>query len=85
MVESSRTPPFLLEHRYLQTKVICTATASKRPSVGLGRARGERLRASSMAAMAGTRFRLAMYLATNQHARRRDRTNVCMYHLDHLL
>jgi hypothetical protein len=50
MVESSRTPPFLLECRYLQIKATCTATASKRPSVGPGRARGESLRASSTAA-----------------------------------
>jgi hypothetical protein len=85
MVESSRTPPFLLEHRYLQTNVICTATASKRPSIGLGRARGESLRASSDGRLAGTRFRLTKYLATNQYAQSCDRTNVCMYHLDHLL
>jgi hypothetical protein len=26
-----------------------------------------------------------MNLATNQRAKRRDRTNVCMFHLDHLL
>jgi hypothetical protein len=26
-----------------------------------------------------------MNLATNQRAQRRDRTNVCMCHLDHLL
>jgi len=35
--------------------------------------------------LTGTRFRLAMYLVTNQHAKSRDRTNVYMYHLDHLL
>jgi hypothetical protein len=46
MAEPTWTPPFLPEH-YLQTKVICTATASKRPSAGPGRARGESLRASS--------------------------------------
>ena len=31
MAEPSRAPPFLLESHYLQTKIICTATASKRP------------------------------------------------------
>ena len=50
MAEPSWTPPFLLERYYLQTKTICAATASKRPSVGPGRARGESLRASSTAA-----------------------------------
>ena len=49
MAEPPWTPPFLLECHYLQTKVICTATASKRPAVGPGRARGESLRASSTA------------------------------------
>jgi hypothetical protein len=67
MAESARTPPFLLERHYLQTKVICKATTSKRPSVGLGRARGESLRASLNGCLVSTRFRLAMYLATNQH------------------
>jgi hypothetical protein len=38
--ESKGTPPFLLEHYYLRTKAIRTATASERPSVGLDRARG---------------------------------------------
>src|SRR6185436_5430537 len=38
----SRTPPFLLEH-YVRTKVIRTATASERPSVGHGRARSDEL------------------------------------------
>ncbi len=67
MAESVRTPPFLLERHYLQTKIICTATTSKRPSVGLGRARGESLRASLNGCPASTRFRLTMDLATNQH------------------
>src|SRR5512139_3961448 len=39
MAEPSRAPPFLLERFYLRTKVIRTATASERPSVGPGRAR----------------------------------------------
>jgi hypothetical protein len=39
MAESGRTPPFLLEHNSVRTKVIRTATASERPSVGPGRAR----------------------------------------------
>lgn len=37
--ESARTPPFLLEHHYVRTKVIRIATASERPSVGPDRAR----------------------------------------------
>ena len=32
-----------------------------------------------------TRIRLTANLATNQYASSCDRTNVCMYHLDHLL
>src|SRR6201999_3419856 len=47
MAEPLRPPPFLLVRQLLQTKVIRTATASRRPSIGLGRARGESLRASS--------------------------------------
>jgi hypothetical protein len=39
LAESLRTPPFLLEHYDIRTKVIRTATASERPSVGPGRAR----------------------------------------------
>jgi hypothetical protein len=34
MAESARTPPFLPERYYLRTKVVRTATASKRPSIG---------------------------------------------------
>jgi hypothetical protein len=41
MAESPRTPPFLLELRYLRTKAVRAATASERPSVGPGRARGK--------------------------------------------
>jgi hypothetical protein len=37
--EPARTPPFLLEHYSIRTKVIRTATASERPSVGPGHAR----------------------------------------------
>jgi|GEM_PF-2183940 len=83
--EPSRTPPSLLEHYYARTKVIRTATASERPSAGPGRARGESLRASLCGLLASTRPRLTMNLATNQRAQGRDRTNVCMCHLDHLL
>jgi hypothetical protein len=68
MAEPGWAPPFLLECHYLQTKVICTATASKRPSVGLGRARGESLRASSYDQPAATRFRLTMDLVALQQA-----------------
>ncbi len=37
--ESAWTPPFPLERFYVRTKVIRMATASERPSAGLGRAR----------------------------------------------
>ena len=43
------------------------------------------LRASLYGLLASTRYRLTMNLATNQRAQRRDRTNVCVCHLDHLL
>jgi len=43
------------------------------------------LRASLYGIPASTKCRLTMNLATNQRAQRRDRTNVCMCHLDHLL
>jgi hypothetical protein len=43
------------------------------------------LRASLYGLLASTRFRLTTNLNTNQRAQRRDRTNVCMCHLDHLL
>ena len=43
------------------------------------------LRASLYGLLASTRYRLTMNLATNQRAQRRDRTNVYMCHLDHLL
>ena len=80
-----RTPPFLLEHYDIRTKVIRTATASERPSVGPVARVTMSLRASLYGLPASTRCRLTMNLATNQRAQRRDRTNVCMCHLDHLL
>jgi hypothetical protein len=43
------------------------------------------LRASLYDLLVSTRFPLAMNLATDQRAKRRDRTNVYMSHLDHLL
>jgi hypothetical protein len=43
------------------------------------------LRASLNGIPASTRYDLSMNLATNHRAQRRDRTNVCMCHLDHLL
>ena len=43
------------------------------------------LRAFLYGLLASTRHRLTMNLATNQRAQRRNRTNVCMCHLDHLL
>jgi hypothetical protein len=75
----------LLEHYYLRTKVVRVATASERPSVGLGSRAWQR-------ACAHPQWHSGQYevlandeLATNQRATRRDRTNVCMCHLDHLL
>jgi hypothetical protein len=46
MAEPVKTPPFLPEHYWVRNKVVRTATTSKRPSVGPGRARGICLRAS---------------------------------------
>jgi hypothetical protein len=43
------------------------------------------LRASLNGLAASTRYRLTMNLATNQRAQRRDRTNVYVCHVDHLL
>jgi hypothetical protein len=43
------------------------------------------LRASFYGILASTRYRLTVNLAANQRAQRRDRTNDCMCHLDHLL
>jgi hypothetical protein len=43
------------------------------------------LRVSLNGIPASTRFGLTKNLATNQRATRRDRTNDCMCHLDHLL
>jgi len=43
------------------------------------------LRASLYGLLASTRSLRTMNLATNQRAQRRDRTNVLMCHLDHLL
>ena len=43
------------------------------------------LRASLYGLLASTRYRLTMNLATNQRAQKRDRTNVSISHLDHLL
>ena len=79
MAEPSRTPPFLLEQHHLHGNCIeasCRWTRS--------RAWREPARILN-GRLAGTRFRLTVYLATNQHPKSRDRTNVYMYHLDHLL
>ena len=69
----------------MQTKVIRTATASERPSVGPGRARDNEPARILYGLLASMRYRLTETLGANQHAQRRDRTNVCMCHLDHLL
>ena len=57
---------------------------SVRP-LDLGRARGLSLRASLNGILSQHEVLLTMNLATNPRATRRDRTNVCMCHLDHLL
>jgi len=76
----------LLEHSYLKDQVVRVATASKRPSVGLRSHAWQRACAHpSMASQVSTRFGLTKNPATNLRATRRDRTNVCMCHLDHLL
>ena len=43
------------------------------------------LRASLYGLLASTRSQLTMNLATDPRAQRRNRSNVCMSHLDHLL
>jgi hypothetical protein len=43
------------------------------------------LRAFPYGLLASMRYRLTESLGANQRAQRRDRTNVCMCHLDHLL
>ena len=85
MAEPSRTPPFLLKHHGVRTKVIRTATASSVHPLDTVARVTISLRASLYGLLASTRSRLTMNLATNQRAQRRDRTNVCMCHLDHLL
>jgi hypothetical protein len=70
---------------YVQTKVIHTATASERPSVGLGRARDNEPARIPYGLLASARYRLTGSLGANQRAQGRDRTNDCMCHLDHLL
>jgi hypothetical protein len=85
MAEPTRTPPSLLEHYYVRTKVIRTALhRSVHPLESVARVTIS-LRASLYGLLASTRCRLTMNLATNQRAQRRDQTNVCMCHLDHLL
>jgi len=69
----------------VQTKVIRTATASERPSVGLGRARDNEPARIPYGLLASLRYRLTESLGASQRAQGRDRTNVCMCHLDHLL
>jgi hypothetical protein len=85
MAESARTPPFLPEHYYLRTKAARAATASERPSIGLDRARGNEPARIPLLYRGQHEVRLTKNPATNQRAKRRDRTNVCMCHLDHLL
>jgi hypothetical protein len=85
MAESARTPPFLPEHYYRRTKAVRAATASERPSIGPVARVAMSLRAPLNGVPASTRHRLTVNLATSRRAQRRDRTNVCMYHWDHLL
>jgi hypothetical protein len=77
MAESARTPPFLPEHYYLRDlgSPLRQLYRSVHP-LDLGRTRGKSLRASLFCIPAGTRYGLTMNLATNQRAKRRDRTNV---------
>ena len=49
MAESARTPPFLLERCCRQIKVVCTAPASERPSIGTVVRVASSLRASLLA------------------------------------
>jgi hypothetical protein len=85
MAESARTPPFLLEHYYLRTKAVRQQLHRSVHPLDLGRARGTSLRASLNGLSVSTTYGLTKNLATNQRATRRDRTNVCMCQLDHLL
>jgi hypothetical protein len=90
MAESARTPPFLLEHFYVRTKATRPRSSAQQlhrsvhPLDPVARVTIS-LRASLYGLLASTRYRLTMNLATNQRAQRRNRTNVCMCHLDHLL
>jgi hypothetical protein len=83
--ESSRTPPFLPEHHCLRTKAV-----RLRNYIGASIHWTDRTRGNEPARVPHWHFKaarggLTMNLATNQRAKRRDRTNVYMCHLDHLL
>ena len=85
-----RTPPFLPEPYYVRTRAMRPRSSARQlhrsvhPLDPVARVTMS-LRASLYGLLASTRSRLTMNLATNQRAQRRDRTNVCMCHLDHLL
>lgn len=85
MAEPPWTPPFLLDHQGLRTRVVRTATASKRPSAGLGHTRGVKACAQLSGLMADPPSPLGENRVTSQHVQRRDRPNVYVCHLDHLL
>ena len=85
MAESSRTPPFLLEHHYVRTihpHGNCIGASIRWTQVARV---AQSLRAFLQGLLASTRSLGNENLATTQRAQRRDRTNVCMCHLDHLL
>src|SRR6185437_9838975 len=83
--ESSRTPPFLLEHSTCRPRSSARQLhRSVRPLDSVARVTMS-LRAFPYGLLASLRYRLTESLGANQRAQGRDRTNVCMCHLDHLL
>src|SRR6185437_1355699 len=83
--ESSRTPPFLLEHSTCRPRSSARQLhRSVRPLDTVARVTMS-LRAFPYGLLASTRSRLTESLDAHQRAQGRDRTNVCKCHLDHLL
>jgi len=85
MAESARTPPFLLQPYCLQTKVVYVSNCIGASVRWTWIARVATSLRASLMAFQPVRGGLTKNLDTNQCATRRDRTNVCMCHLDHLL